>query len=154
MHSRDERVLLILLADSRHDFYFLLIHGSVRQHRLHRDSLDGAMKCRMDLLPFGLRFQRQNVWPVRATASLALDVLTEEIKRDVRHAPEMARMRQASTSAMSPDDLARSVFDAIQQERLYVLPHPWVKHAVQERTKDIIAERNPAPPPSVGRNGR
>ena len=79
--------------------------------------------------------------------------LSEEIKRDVRHAPERARMRQASTSGTSPDDLARSVFDAIEQERLYVLTHAWVKDAVQERTKEIIAERNPAPPPGVGHNG-
>jgi NAD(P)-dependent dehydrogenase (short-subunit alcohol dehydrogenase family) len=80
------------------------------------------------------------------------NTLAEEIKRDVRHARELSRMRQASTSGVSADDLAGSIFDGIMHERLYVLTHGWVKDAVQKRAEEIIAERNPAPPPRVGHN--
>ena len=76
--------------------------------------------------------------------------LTQEIRRDVRHAAELARMRQASASGMPADELARLVFDAILKEQLYVVTHPWVKDALQERTTGIVSERNPAAPPGVG----
>ena len=77
------------------------------------------------------------------------NALAEEIKRDVRHAADLARMRQASASGMTADELARRVFGAIVAEQLYVVTHPWVTEALEERTKEIVSGRNPAMPPGV-----
>jgi NAD(P)-dependent dehydrogenase (short-subunit alcohol dehydrogenase family) len=55
-------------------------------------------------------------------------------------------MRQAMEAAMSPEQLASHVFDAIKDEQFYILPHPDSKRWVQQRMEDIVQERNPRLP--------
>ncbi len=53
-------------------------------------------------------------------------------------------MRHAVTSGrISADQVAQMVFDAVQENRFYVLTHPKIKSAIQTRMEDILLERQP-----------
>jgi len=53
-------------------------------------------------------------------------------------------LRHAVTSGrISADQVAQSVFDAVQANRFYVLTHPKIKGAIQTRMEDILLERQP-----------
>jgi hypothetical protein len=54
-------------------------------------------------------------------------------------------VRQALASGMDPAEVARQVFEAIREERFYILTHPEVKEWVRNRMEGIIQERNPVP---------
>jgi NAD(P)-dependent dehydrogenase (short-subunit alcohol dehydrogenase family) len=58
-----------------------------------------------------------------------------ERERQMRHAVESGRI--------SPDEVAEMVFDGIVNDRFYILTHPRIKAAVEERVQDIIQDRNP-----------
>jgi NAD(P)-dependent dehydrogenase (short-subunit alcohol dehydrogenase family) len=53
-------------------------------------------------------------------------------------------MRQAIDAGMPPQQVADIVFNAIREERFYILPDPEWKRAVQTRMEDILQERNPS----------
>lgn len=65
--------------------------------------------------------------------------------------PEMAAMvqaglqtvRQLVQAGLPPSQVAEMVFDAIRQEKFYILTHPTTKQAVQLRMEDILQERTP-----------
>ncbi len=61
--------------------------------------------------------------------------------------PEMAAVVQAIhrllQAALAPSQVAEMVFDAIRQEKFYILTHPTTKRAVQLRMEDILQERMP-----------
>ncbi len=61
--------------------------------------------------------------------------------------PEAAAMRevvrQLTQAGLSPSQVAEMVFDAIRQDRFYILTHPTTKRAVQLRLDDILQERMP-----------
>ncbi len=52
---------------------------------------------------------------------------------------------------MPPDEVGDIVFEAIKEERFYILTHPaGIKDRVRERMEDIIQEREPTLPPAFG----
>jgi len=53
-------------------------------------------------------------------------------------------VRQMLAAGLPPAQVAECVFDAIQNERFYVFPHPEWKERVRERMEDIAAGRNPS----------
>jgi NAD(P)-dependent dehydrogenase (short-subunit alcohol dehydrogenase family) len=55
-------------------------------------------------------------------------------------------MEQALRDAMPPQQLADIVFEAIREERFYILPDPIWKKGIQSRMEDILQERNPTLP--------
>jgi NAD(P)-dependent dehydrogenase (short-subunit alcohol dehydrogenase family) len=63
-------------------------------------------------------------------------------------------MRQLALAGLPPAQVAEMVFDAIRQEKFYILTHPAIKQAVQLRMEAILQERMPtdlfqaAKPPS------
>ena len=63
-------------------------------------------------------------------------------------------MRQLAQAGLPPSQVAEMVFDAIRQEKFYILTHPTTKQAVQLRMEAILQERVPtdiflaAKPPS------
>ncbi len=62
--------------------------------------------------------------------------------------PEMAAMVQAmrqwlAQAGLPPSQVAEMVFDAIRQEKFYILTHPTTKQGVQLRMEDILQERMP-----------
>jgi NAD(P)-dependent dehydrogenase (short-subunit alcohol dehydrogenase family) len=58
-----------------------------------------------------------------------------------------ANMRKAVQSGrLSAADIAARVFEAVRDERFYVLTHPRILPAVEARMRDILEERNPGSP--------
>jgi NAD(P)-dependent dehydrogenase (short-subunit alcohol dehydrogenase family) len=52
-------------------------------------------------------------------------------------------MRQLAQAGLPPSQVAEMVFDAIRQEKFYILTHPTTKQGVQLRMEDILQERMP-----------
>lgn len=52
-------------------------------------------------------------------------------------------MRQAIRTGMAPEQVAERVFDAIRNEKFYILTHPDLAPRIQKRMEDILQERNP-----------
>jgi NAD(P)-dependent dehydrogenase (short-subunit alcohol dehydrogenase family) len=53
-------------------------------------------------------------------------------------------LRQSTQAGTSPEGIAEQVFQAVKEERFYILPHPELKQRIQTRMEDILQERNPA----------
>ncbi len=53
------------------------------------------------------------------------------------------QMRQAAQAGISPAQVADAVFQAIRDERFYVLTHPELTRFVSYRMEDIVQQRNP-----------
>jgi NAD(P)-dependent dehydrogenase (short-subunit alcohol dehydrogenase family) len=51
--------------------------------------------------------------------------------------------RQMLENGMPPPTLAGIVFDAIKEQRFYILTHPEMKPAIERRMKGILAEQSP-----------
>jgi len=66
---------------------------------------------------------------------------------DEQLSPEASAMReivrQLTQAGLPPSQVAEMVFDAIRQDRFYILTHPTTKRAVQLRLDDILQERMP-----------
>jgi NAD(P)-dependent dehydrogenase (short-subunit alcohol dehydrogenase family) len=52
-------------------------------------------------------------------------------------------MRQAVASGMAPEQVADAVFDAVREERFYIVTHPDNRPMIQSRAQDIVQERAP-----------
>ncbi|HEY6407695.1 MAG TPA: SDR family NAD(P)-dependent oxidoreductase [Ktedonobacteraceae bacterium] len=52
-------------------------------------------------------------------------------------------IRQLVQAGLPPSQVAEMVFDAIRQEKFYILTHPTTKQGVQLRMEDILQERMP-----------
>lgn len=52
-------------------------------------------------------------------------------------------MRQAVEAGMPPHQVADIVFQAIRDEKFYILTHPELKEAIRVRMEDILQERHP-----------
>ena len=55
-------------------------------------------------------------------------------------------LRQQMQTGMLPVQVADAVFQAIREERFYILTHPEGKDWIRTRMEDILQERNPTPP--------
>ena len=58
-------------------------------------------------------------------------------------------VRQMVEAAITPEQVADLVVDAIRQQRFYIFPQPERKADVQARMEDILEERLPAFPPAI-----
>lgn len=61
----------------------------------------------------------------------------------------LQRVQQALRDGMPPRQVANIVFEAIREERFYILTHPTWKGAIQSRMEDILHERNPTLPSAL-----
>lgn len=59
----------------------------------------------------------------------------------------MASHAQDMRDGMSPETVADFVFDALANDRFYILTHPERKPLMQSRLEDIVQERNPSVKP-------
>ena len=51
-----------------------------------------------------------------------------------------------SSGRQSATDVAQKVYEAVRDERFYILTHPKIKPSIQWRMEDILRERNPTNP--------
>jgi NAD(P)-dependent dehydrogenase (short-subunit alcohol dehydrogenase family) len=59
-------------------------------------------------------------------------------------------VRGLLASGLDPSVVAGKVFDAIREDRFYVLPHPQYKPLVEKRMRDVLEEHNPTFTPMIG----
>jgi NAD(P)-dependent dehydrogenase (short-subunit alcohol dehydrogenase family) len=66
---------------------------------------------------------------------------------EVQLSPELDKKfqawRQAIENGMPPAQVADQVFEAIREEKFYILTHPEARPMIQLRMEDILEERNP-----------
>jgi short-subunit dehydrogenase len=111
---------------------------------LHYDLLAAGSKLRASVLCPGLIATRI----VDAGRNRPAELQNEMDEETRRQRAEQTRQRLAyfNEHGMPPSQVAGIVFDAIREERFYILTHPNIKERVRTRMEDIIAERNPTPP--------
>jgi NAD(P)-dependent dehydrogenase (short-subunit alcohol dehydrogenase family) len=62
-----------------------------------------------------------------------------------------ARLKKAvSSGRLTAADVAEKVFEAVRDNRFYILTHPRIKPSIQWRMEDILQERNPTDPMGKG----
>ena len=68
-----------------------------------------------------------------------------ETERQRDHSEEVHKLRRATESGMSADDLADHVLRAVGEKQLYVFTHAWVKTALELRVRSILHGSDPLP---------
>lgn len=58
----------------------------------------------------------------------------------------LRELRLGTTTGMSPKEVAEKVFDAIREEKFYIITQPETMVRVERRMRDILDERNPTLP--------
>jgi len=85
-----------------------------------------------------------------AEAALRRHVAMEDVPGERKMAPKdeqlIERLRRSFKEGMPPKEVADKVFDAIREERFYILTHPKEKVRVQRRMEGILQEKNPTLP--------
>ena len=61
-------------------------------------------------------------------------------------AAQRATEKATSSGRISAVDVANMTFDAIRENRFYVVTHPKILASVELRMQDIVAQRNPSDP--------
>ncbi len=86
-----------------------------------------------------------------AEAARRRHVAMENVPGERKMAPKdeqlIERLRRSFKKGMPPKEVAEKVFNAIRDEKFYILTHPEEKVRVERRMKDILEERNPTLPP-------
>ena len=73
----------------------------------------------------------------------ALQNAPEEQRMSPKMDAVVQTLRQLMEGGLAPSQVAEMVFDAIRQEKFYILTHPTTKLGVQVRMEDILQERMP-----------
>jgi len=71
---------------------------------------------------------------------------SDRAKTDEDLAREANLRKAVQSGKLTAADIADAVFDAVRDERFYVLTHPRILPAVEARMRDILEGRNPASP--------
>ncbi|HRO59943.1 MAG TPA: SDR family oxidoreductase [Burkholderiaceae bacterium] len=61
-------------------------------------------------------------------------------------ASQKATEKATSSGKISAEDVAKMTFDAIRENRFYVVTHPKILASVELRMQDVVAQRNPSDP--------
>jgi NAD(P)-dependent dehydrogenase (short-subunit alcohol dehydrogenase family) len=77
------------------------------------------------------------------------DELDEQLRTEIaaRRGESQANFLE---NGMSPDEVGDIVFEAIRDDRFYILTHPAIKERVETRMRDILEDRSPSPPVMLG----
>jgi NAD(P)-dependent dehydrogenase (short-subunit alcohol dehydrogenase family) len=130
-----------LVSFPRSSIYAVTKHGVVALSEvLHRDLAERGGKVKVSVLCPGL-VKTQIVdcarnRPERLAATAPLDPVA---------AAGWETLRQQMQTATPPAQVADAVFQAIREERFYILTHPEGKDWIRTRLEDILQERNPTP---------
>ena len=68
-------------------------------------------------------------------------------ERSTQQKQRSESLARFNESGMPPEEVAEMVFEAIQEEKFYILTHPSIKESVEERMQDILQERVPVQKP-------
>ena len=128
-------------------------HGVVRvSEGLHYDLLAAGSKLRCSVLCPGMIATRIVQSGRNRPAELQNEV--DEATRRETEARSAQMQELFSTQGMPPAQVADITFNAIREERFYILTHENVKEGVRRRMENILAERNPELPQTAGLGAR
>jgi NAD(P)-dependent dehydrogenase (short-subunit alcohol dehydrogenase family) len=74
------------------------------------------------------------------------ELRSDRPKSDEDSARETQLAKAVSSGKLSAADIAAAVFDAVREDRFYVLTHPRILPAIEQRMAEILAGRNPVSP--------
>jgi NAD(P)-dependent dehydrogenase (short-subunit alcohol dehydrogenase family) len=108
---------------------------------LHQEMLLGGYKVRVSVLCPGWVNTR-----IMDADRNRPDELKDPAEREVdpQRAAFAGVVRNLLQTGQSPAEIADKVFDAIKEERLYILTHPEMTAIIETWFADILAQRNPA----------
>ena len=85
-----------------------------------------------------------------AEAARRRHIEMEDVPGERKMTPEderlIERLGRLFKTGMDPNEVADKVFDAIREEKFYIITHPEQKVRVKRRMDDILEERNPTLP--------
>jgi NADP-dependent 3-hydroxy acid dehydrogenase YdfG len=131
-----------LLSFPRACVYAVTKHGVVNlSEALHHELAERGGKVKVSLLCPGLVKTRivdcERNRPERLAATAPMGSV---------EAAGWETLRQQMQTAMPPAQIAEAVFQAIREERFYILTHPEWQDGIRTRLEDILQGRNPTPP--------
>ena len=64
----------------------------------------------------------------------------------LRESTISASEKAVTSGKISAEQVAEMTFDAIREERFYLITHPKILQSVELRMQDVLAQRNPTDP--------
>jgi NAD(P)-dependent dehydrogenase (short-subunit alcohol dehydrogenase family) len=130
-----------LISFPKGSVYAVSKHGVVTlSETLHHELAERGGKVKVSVLCPGLVNTRimdcARNRPERLATTAPLDPVA---------AAAWETLRQQLQTGMPPARVADAVFQAIREERFYILTHPEGKEWIRTRLEDILQERNPTP---------
>jgi short-subunit dehydrogenase len=120
--------------------YNVTKHGIVTlSETLHHELAERGAKIKVSVLCPGI--VRTRIMDPRQVHSDT----TATVQSDPRTEALINVLRELVQSGMPPAQVAAAVFEAIREDRFYILTHPEGKVAFRTRMDDILQERNPTP---------
>jgi len=117
-------------------------HGVVTlTETLHRELLQRGAKVKVSLLCPG--FVQTGIMESSRNRPAHL-AAGDQVPPDRRGDKMRAILDASVRSGTPPSEVADAVFDALRQDRFYILTHPELKPSVSARLKGILEERNPS----------
>jgi NAD(P)-dependent dehydrogenase (short-subunit alcohol dehydrogenase family) len=122
--------------------YKVTKHGTVTlSETLHHELTQLEAKVRVSVLCPG--FVRTRIMGSERNRPGKLQNVPAERELSPEDEATEKAWRTALEEGMPPDQVADCVFEAIRDERFYILTHPELKPMVRLRMEDILQERNP-----------
>jgi NAD(P)-dependent dehydrogenase (short-subunit alcohol dehydrogenase family) len=130
-----------LISFPRGSVYAVTKHGVVTlSESLHHELTERGGKVKVSVLCPGLVRTR-----IVDCARNRPDRLAATAPMGPVEAAGWETLRQQVQTGMPPAQVADAVFQAIREERFYILTHPEGKDWIRTRLEDILQERNPIP---------
>jgi NAD(P)-dependent dehydrogenase (short-subunit alcohol dehydrogenase family) len=131
-----------LISFPRGSVYAVTKHGVVTlSETLHHELAERGGKVKVSVLCPGLVKTR-----IVDCARNRPELLAATAPLGPVEAAGWETLRQQMQTGMPPAQVADAVFQAIREERFYILTHPEGKDWIRTRLEDILQERNPVPP--------
>jgi NAD(P)-dependent dehydrogenase (short-subunit alcohol dehydrogenase family) len=128
-----------LISFPRASVYAVTKHGVVTlSESLHHELAERGGKVKVSVLCPGLVKTR-----ILDCARNRPERLAATAPMGPSEAAGWETLRQQMQTGMPPEQVADAVFQAIREERFYILTHPEGKDWVRTRMEDVLQERNP-----------
>jgi short-subunit dehydrogenase len=125
--ARAQRLLLVGLSET-----------------LYKELIDAGSKIRVSVLCPGL--VKSRILDSERNRPVELSERTSYINPKAVDVRRRFQKRFDERETMTAIEVADYVFDAITEERLYVLTHKHLNYVIEERMNNILQERNPTLP--------
>lgn len=135
-----------LIRGYLHGIYSMTKHGVVAlSETLHYELAHRGSKLKVSVLCPGMVKTRMTELGSGRNRPEELRNAPGEKEKNPEDEQLKQRLRQGM-QWMDPPEVADKVFDAIRDEKFYIITHPEMKDRIRRRMEDILQERNPTLP--------